>query len=136
MTRLDGCAAFRRAVLLAAWLCGDRRQPVRCEVAVLGAPGAADELHRAHWSTAPAIPQYSFVSALISSRERNVNRLRQRRSRPPGMDMLGLRGSLRVGPQEAVVANFGIDEIIVTTPLPTERGSSENWSPRFRSHCR
>lgn len=57
-------------------------------------------------------------NALTSSGERNVIGFVSDDPGLAGMDMLGLRIYPTSG-LEAVVANFGIDEVIVTTPLPT-----------------
>src|SRR5690606_37032107 len=63
-------------------------------------------------------PAMQLVNALTSTRERNVVGFVSDDANLAGMDMLGLRVYPMSG-LESVVANFGIDEVIVTTPLPT-----------------
>jgi FlaA1/EpsC-like NDP-sugar epimerase len=65
-----------------------------------------------------------LVSALRSSRERNVVGFVSDDPGLPGLDMLGLR-VYPTSSLETVVANFGINEVIVTTPLPAGGMQSE-----------
>ena len=63
-------------------------------------------------------PAMQLVNALTPAGERNVIGFVSDDASLTGMDMLGLRVYPMSG-LEAIVANFGIDEVIVTTPLPT-----------------
>ncbi|MEP9385687.1 nucleoside-diphosphate sugar epimerase/dehydratase [Mesorhizobium sp. KR9-304] len=62
-------------------------------------------------------PAMQLVNALTSTRERNVVGFVSDDANLEGMDMLGLRVYPMSG-LEAVVTNFGIDEIILTTTTP------------------
>ncbi len=99
MTGLGRRSAFGGAVLLAARLCGDRRQPVRREVAVLGASGAA--------AAAPAHFDLRHRQSRDAARQRadlqpraQRHRLRQRRCEPHGNGPARPQGLPDVGPGE------------------------------------
>ena len=63
-------------------------------------------------------PAMQLANALTSTRERNVVGFVSDDASLAGMDMLGLRVYPMSG-LEAIIDNFGVDEVIVTTPLPT-----------------
>lgn len=63
-------------------------------------------------------PAMQLVNALASSRERNVIGFISDDPGLRGMDMLGLR-VYAMSELETVVDSFDVDEIIVTTPMPT-----------------
>lgn len=120
LTRMTGLAGVPRSVALFYWL---------LSVAIIvGSRFGAKWLF---WTqplppaTAPRTLIYGtgnaaiqLVNALTSSRERSVVGFVSDDAGLKGMDLLGLRVYPMSG-LETVVANFGIDEVIVTAPLPT-----------------
>jgi FlaA1/EpsC-like NDP-sugar epimerase len=119
LTQMTGLAGVPRSVALFYWLLGG--------AVIVGSRFGAKWLFWAHPlpATAPRTlvygtgnPALQLVNALTSSRERNVVGFVSDDANLAGMDMLGLRVYPMSG-LETVVDNFGIDEVIVTTPLPT-----------------
>lgn len=120
LTQMTGLAGVPRSVALFYWLLAS--------AVIVGSRFGAKWLFWAHPAPPSAAPRtliygtgnsaMQLVNALISSRERNVIGFVSDDRGLAGMDMLGLRVYPTSG-LEAVVANFGIDEIIMTTPLPT-----------------
>jgi FlaA1/EpsC-like NDP-sugar epimerase len=119
LTQMTGLAGVPRSVALFYWLLGG--------AIIVGSRFGAKWLFWAHPppATAPRTliygtgnPAMQLVNALTPTRERNVVGFVSDDVHLAGMDMLGLRVYPMSG-LEAVVTNFGIDEVIVTTPLPT-----------------
>ena len=119
LTQMTGLEGVPRSVALFYWVLG-----------VVVIAGSRFGAKRLFWAapatpaTAPRIlvygtgnPAMQLVNALASTRERNVIGFVSDDASLEGMDMLGLRVYPMSG-VEAVVANFGIDEIIVTTTTP------------------
>ena len=119
LTQMTGLEGVPRSVALFYWVLG--------VVVIAGSRFGAKRLFwaaPATSATAPRIlvygtgnPAMQLVNALASTRERNVIGFVSDDASLEGMDMLGLRVYPMSG-VEAVVANFGIDEIIVTTTTP------------------
>lgn len=120
LTQMTGLAGVPRSVALFYWLLAG--------AVIVGSRFGAKWLFWAYPAPPAAAPRtliygtgnsaMQLVNALNSSRERNVIGFVSDDPGLKGMDLLGLRVYPTSG-LEAVVANFGIDEVIVTTPLPT-----------------
>jgi FlaA1/EpsC-like NDP-sugar epimerase len=119
LTQMTGLAGVPRSVALFYWLLGG--------AVMVGSRFGAKWLFWAHPAPAAAPrtliygtgnPAMQLVNALISSGERNVIGFVSDDASLKGMDLLGLRVYPMSG-LEAIVTNFGIDEVIVTMPLPT-----------------
>ena len=120
LTQMTGLVGVPRSVALFYWALS--------VVVISGSRFGAKRLFWAHPAppaTAPRTLIYGtgnaamqLANALTSSRERNVIGFVSDDPGFRGMDMLGLRVYPMSG-LEAVVSNFGVDEVIVTTPLPT-----------------
>ncbi len=120
LTQMTGLAGVPRSVALFYWLLGG--------AVIVGSRFGAKWLFWAHPAPPAAAPRtliygtgnpaMQLVNALISSGERNVIGFVSDDASLKGMDLLGLRVYPMSG-LEAIVTNFGIDEVIVTTPLPT-----------------
>ncbi|MDQ2634788.1 MAG: polysaccharide biosynthesis protein [Pseudomonadota bacterium] len=120
LTQMTGLAGVPRSVALFYWLLGG--------AVIVGSRFGAKWLFWAYPSPPAATPRtlvygtgnpaMQLANALISSRQRNVIGFVSNDTNLAGLDMLGLRVYPLSG-LESVVANFGVDEIIATTPLPT-----------------
>ena len=126
LTQMTGLAGVPRSVALFYWLIAG--------AVIVGSRFGAKWVFWAHPPPPPAAPRtliygtgnsaMQLVNALVSSRERNVIGFISDDPGLEGMDMLGLRVYPSLG-LETVVANFGIDEIIMTTPVPTGAAQRE-----------
>jgi FlaA1/EpsC-like NDP-sugar epimerase len=120
LTRMTGLEGIPRSVPVYYWALS--------VVAIVGSRFGAKWFlfeHLVPLETAPRTLIYGtgeaaaqLATALTRSRERHVLGFIADDDALKGMDMLGLRIYPSTG-LESVVANFGIDEIISTTPLPT-----------------
>jgi len=120
LTRMTGLAGIPRSVPIYYW--------AFCVVAIVGSRFGAKWFlfgHLVPLETAPRTLIYGtgeaaaqLATALTRTRERHVLGFISDDDALRGMDMLGLRIYPSSG-LESVVANFGIEEIISTTPLPT-----------------
>lgn len=118
LTQMTGLAGIPRSVAVFYWALSI--------VVIAGSRFGAKQLF---WGTPPppataprtliygtGNPATQLANALVSTHERNVLGFVSDDVGLTGMDMLGLRVFPMSG-LEAVIANFGIDEVIVTTPL-------------------
>jgi FlaA1/EpsC-like NDP-sugar epimerase len=120
LTQTTGLEGVPRSVALFYWLLGG--------VVIVGSRFGAKWLFWAHPLLPAAAPRtliygtgnpaMQLANALVSSRQRNVIGFVSDDANLTGLDLLGLRVYPMSG-LESVVANFGVNEIIVTTPLPT-----------------
>jgi FlaA1/EpsC-like NDP-sugar epimerase len=125
LTQMTGLEGVPRSVALFYWLLG--------AVVIVGSRFGAKGLFWAYPPSAAAPRTLIYgtgnsamqlANALVSSRERNVIGFVSEDANLAGLDMLGLRIYPTSG-LESVVANFGVDEIIATTPLPAGAGKRE-----------
>jgi len=120
LTQMTGLAGVPRSVALFYWLLS--------LALITGSRFGAKWLF---WSTPPmpasaprtlvygtGNPAMQLVGALASSRDRNVIGFLSNDAGLAGMDILGLR-VYPMANLESTVTNFGVDEVIVTTPLST-----------------
>ncbi|MEW9834641.1 polysaccharide biosynthesis protein [Mesorhizobium marinum] len=119
LTRMTGLAGVPRSVAVIYWalslivIAGSRYGAKR--LLWSGRPNPVGAPRTLIYGTGSSAIQ--LVNALTTSRERNVVGFVSDDASIQGMDLLGLR----VFPSpslETVVGNFGVDEIIVTMPLP------------------
>jgi len=119
LTQMTGLAGIPRSVALFYWA-----------LSIVVIAGSRFGAKRLFWTTplpaatAPRTliygtgnPAMQLANALTSTHERNVMGFVSDDGGLAGMDMLGLRVH-PLSNLEAVVANFGINEVIATTPLP------------------
>lgn len=120
LTQMTGMAGVPRSVALFYWL-----------LSLLVITGSRFGAKRLIWFRPPLLPSaprtliygtgdaaMQLVGALTSSQERLVVGFLSEDAGLAGMDMLGLR-VYPMSDLDSVVENYGVDEVIVTTPLPS-----------------